>query len=100
MRNNEQKWRVAYVLEDKRKVYCANFRTKQIDSWNFNELGVLNHKKVIDKDLGAYTKNLDTYLPIYKQAKQIFGKNNIVKVVDYEVDEINKPINNSIILKK
>lgn len=96
--DREQKWRVAYVLEDKRKTYCM-FKGK-IESWNFHELAVLNHKKVIKKDLGAFTKDLKMISPIYKQAIQIFGKNNIVKIVDFEVDEINKPINKSIIHKR
>tara|TARA_B100001059_G_C17826711_1_gene581857 strand:- start:3128 stop:3427 length:300 start_codon:yes stop_codon:yes gene_type:complete len=96
--DREQKWRVAYVLEDKRKTYCM-YKGK-IESWNFHELAVLNHKKVIKKDLGAFTKDLKMISPIYKQAIQIFGKNNIVKIVDFEVDEINQPINKSIIHKR
>ena len=95
--DREQKWRVAYVLEDGRKTYSMNHRKKEIESWNFHELGVLNHKKVIDNDLGAFTKDLEMFSPKYKEGRQLFGKNNIVKIVDYEVDEIKKPINKQII---
>ena len=95
--DREQKWRVAYVLEDGRKTYSINHRTKEIESWNFHELAFLNHMKIIKKDLGAFTKDLQAYTARYKAAKQLFGKNNIVKVVDYEVDEIKKPINKQII---
>ena len=72
----------------------------KIESWNFHELGVLNHKKVIENDLGAYTKDLKMYAPRYKDAEKIFGKNNIVKIVDYEVDEIDNPINKHIIFNR
>jgi hypothetical protein len=95
--DREQKWRVAYVLEDGRKTYSMNHRTKEIESWNFHELAFLNHRKIIKKDLGGFTKDLQVYAPKYKEGRQLFGKNNIVKIVDYEVDEIKKPINKQII---
>ena len=95
--SSQQKWRVAYVLEDGRKTYSMNYRTNQIESWNFHELGLLNHMKIIKKDLGAFTKDLQAYTARYKDAKQLFGKKKIVKVIDYEVDEIKNPINKKII---
>lgn len=94
---HKEKYRVIWVLKDGRKRYA---RAKgKVDNWSYSQITNLDtcKNKYNFNNYGGFTKKDWMFSSDANGLARIFGKKNVIKVIDYEVEENNCSINPKII---
>ena len=91
--NKNEKFRLIWNLEDKRKIYSINMRTKIPEIWSYKEIKMVKNNW---KD-GALTSDLKFYAPDYDSVSGFYEEKDLIKITGFEIEKISNPINSNYI---
>jgi len=87
--NKNEKFRLIWNLEDERKFYSINMRTKIPETWSYKEIKIVKNNW---KD-GALTADLQMYSADYDAVSHFYEEKDLIKITGFEIEKISKPIN-------
>ena len=91
--NKNEKFRLIWNLEDERKFYSINRRTKIPETWSYKEIKMVKNNW---KD-GALTADLELYSADYNSVIDFFEEKDLIKITGFEIEKISEPINSNYI---
>ena len=91
--NKNEKFRLIWNLEDERKFYSINMRTKIPVTWSYKEIKIVKNNW---KD-GALTADLQLYSADYDAVSHFYEEKDLIKITGFEIEKISEPINSNYI---